>query len=50
MSFKAFSTLCCGKGSHKTILGQIYISASFLHYQMKEKNKTQFWVFASLPY
>ena len=39
MSFKAFSTLCCGKGSHKTILEQFYIPASFLPYQMKRQNK-----------
>lgn len=50
MSFKAFSTLCCGKGSHKTILGQIYISASFLPYQMKRQKQNNFWVFASLSF
>ena len=42
MSFKAFSTLCCGKGSHKTILGQIYISASFLPNQIKRQKKFGF--------
>ena len=42
MPFKAFSTSCCGKGSHKTILGQIYISASFLPYQMKRQKQNNF--------
>ena len=50
MSFKAFSTLCCGKGSHKTILGQIYISASCFTLSSEKKKIKQFWVFASLSF